>query len=551
MQDQLKSISTPDSLFHDGNPATGELGTVVTADWLNSMQSAVQSTQQELLAVINSNNGQKADPTRQDQLLQAMRNISWGGNNKPTTLAGYGIAIASQAEAEAGTDNVKAMTPLRVEQALNALGLSGYAKVITSGSLQAVRPNGLYHIDSNLVSGTPDKSNGMLLVNFLNDKWGSQVYWMWGGATYEQRLENGNWQPWVKLLKTGQQSTLADYGITDAASKTDLQKAVNDLVAGAPGALNTLQELAAALGNDANYAASITKQLSGKADKATTLSGYGISDAFPLRPPLGAGVDLNTVQDTGIFHQPRNANISTGQNYPAELAGMLMVYSSESMVYQIYLPYDGSNISWRVGYNKNWSIWKRSVDSTYVDTKAKTEADRGRDEAIKSTNKHFPGQLVPMFTSKPPAGLLICNGAAVSRDIYPDLFSAIGTTYGAGDGTKTFNLPNIPDGFAMLAANGTPVGAITQGEIKSHAHATNSSVDEAGGHLHGMNLTSQGGNSNPAGAVASAGYNWTGYNPSPMNIAGAHTHNITVNIQATGSPNNYASGMKVTICIAY
>ncbi|MEO2217323.1 hypothetical protein ABGV49_09685 [Chromobacterium vaccinii] len=278
MQNQLKPINSSDGQFQDGNPYTGALGTVVTSEWLNGVQSAVQSTQRELLKLLQDSK-QDPDSNRDDQLLQAIRNIAWGGNSKPTTLAGYGIVVASQAEAETGTDNSKAMTPLRVEQALNAAGLSGYAKNITSGSLQTVRPNGLYHVDSSLVSGTPDKSNGMLLTNFLSDKWGSQVYWMWGGATYEQRLENGNWQPWIKLLKNGQQSTLADYGITDGASKTDLQKAINDLVAGAPGALNTLQELAAALGNDQNFAATITNQLAGKAGKATTLAGYGISDA--------------------------------------------------------------------------------------------------------------------------------------------------------------------------------------------------------------------------------------------------------------------------------
>ncbi|MBX9296722.1 glycine-rich domain-containing protein [Chromobacterium vaccinii] len=278
MQNQLKPINSSDGQFQDGNPYTGALGTVVTSEWLNGVQSAVQSTQRELLKLLQDSK-QDPDSNRDDQLLQAVRNIAWGGNAKPATLAGYGISIASQAEAEAGTDNVKAMTPLRVEQALNAAGLSGYAKNIASGSLQTVRPNGLYHVDSSLVNGTPDKSNGMLLTNFLSDKWGSQVYWMWGGATYEQRLENGNWQPWVKLLKTGQQSTLADYGITDGASKTDLQTAVNNLVAGAPGALNTLQELAAALGNDQNFAATITNQLAGKAGKATTLAGYGIADA--------------------------------------------------------------------------------------------------------------------------------------------------------------------------------------------------------------------------------------------------------------------------------
>ncbi|QND82702.1 Phage tail fiber protein H [Chromobacterium vaccinii] len=79
--------------------------------------------------------------------------------------------------------------------------------------------------------------------------------------------------------KADKATTLAGYGITDGASKSDLKVAVDGIVSGAPGALNTLQELAAALGNDANYAASMTKMLAGKADKATTLAGYGIADA--------------------------------------------------------------------------------------------------------------------------------------------------------------------------------------------------------------------------------------------------------------------------------
>ncbi|WP_199154423.1 hypothetical protein [Chromobacterium sp. ASV23] len=82
--------------------------------------------------------------------------------------------------------------------------------------------------------------------------------------------------------KADKATTLAGYGITDGASKTDLKTAIDGVVAGAPGALNTLQELAAALGNDSNYAATITKQLSGKADRANTLAGYGIADAAAL-----------------------------------------------------------------------------------------------------------------------------------------------------------------------------------------------------------------------------------------------------------------------------
>ena len=41
-----------------------------------------------------------------------------------------------------------------------------------------------------------------------------------------------------------------------------------------------------------------------------------------------------------------------------------------------------------------------------------------------------------------PTGYLLCDGSAVSRTTYSDLFSAIGTTYGVGDGSSTFNLPN-------------------------------------------------------------------------------------------------------------
>lgn len=55
------------------------------------------------------------------------------------------------------------------------------------------------------------------------------------------------------------------------------------------------------------------------------------------------------------------------------------------------------------------------------------------------------GTILPFAGSKIPSGFLACNGAAVSRTTYAALYSAIGTTYGSGDGSTTFNLPNIED----------------------------------------------------------------------------------------------------------
>ena len=54
-----------------------------------------------------------------------------------------------------------------------------------------------------------------------------------------------------------------------------------------------------------------------------------------------------------------------------------------------------------------------------------------------------PGTIVPSAAASVPAGYLSCEGQAVSRTTYADLFAAIGTAYGAGDGSTTFGLPNL------------------------------------------------------------------------------------------------------------
>lgn len=56
--------------------------------------------------------------------------------------------------------------------------------------------------------------------------------------------------------------------------------------------------------------------------------------------------------------------------------------------------------------------------------------------------------------STAPAGYLLCDGSAVSRTTYSNLFAVIGTTYGVGNGTSTFNLPNLIDRFIQGSAMG-------------------------------------------------------------------------------------------------
>ena len=58
------------------------------------------------------------------------------------------------------------------------------------------------------------------------------------------------------------------------------------------------------------------------------------------------------------------------------------------------------------------------------------------------------GKGIRHFLSTVPDGFLSCDGSAVSRSTYGNLFAAIGTTYGAGDGSTTFNLPTAA-GFVI------------------------------------------------------------------------------------------------------
>jgi microcystin-dependent protein len=67
------------------------------------------------------------------------------------------------------------------------------------------------------------------------------------------------------------------------------------------------------------------------------------------------------------------------------------------------------------------------------------------------------GLILPFGGATPPAGWLACDGAAVSRTTYADLFATLSTNYGVGDGSTTFNLPDMRGEFIRGADNGRNV----------------------------------------------------------------------------------------------
>lgn len=125
------------------------------------------------------------------------------------------------------------------------------------------------------------------------------------------------------------------------------------------------------------------------------------------------------------------------------------------------------------------------------------------------------GSMLAFGGSAAPSGFLLCNGSAVSRVTYSALFTAIGTAYGSGDGSTTFNVPDLrglfirgtdngagrdPDAASRVAllaggATGDAVGSYEADALASHRHTVSISAVAAGGAA-GSGLVQTGGSTN-------------------------------------------------------
>ncbi|MFK3792298.1 phage tail protein [Pseudomonas piscis] len=406
-------------------------------------------------------------------------------------------------------------------------------------------------------------------------------------------------------------TTVAGYGITDAFTKPEttaaIQEAVAKLVASSPAALDTLKELADALGNDPNFSTTMTNALAGKAAKATTLAGYGITDAMKKfaggieaqavpssnnldsisssglnsfhastanRPPgstYGTVLHISYDQPTGNWTQ---FAVATGDNrawFRGCVNGALQawqeIWSSGSLnpgnlqqklgftpVQQGTGHGQGSNAV-KIGWSSDQSPrLKLTVDNTdlghfwtsadlnpadyikkgqilgpgespkfmsaAIGSIGGTSGDssglevRGNNNSAAVISFHRPGNfgahlgldtdnqlkfggwsvgavahtilhtgncdlagaVVHFPFSSPPAGFLRANGAAVSRSAYPGLFARIGTGYGAGDGSTTFNLPDWRGVFVRGLDEGRgldpgrTINSFQSDQLQGHAH---------------------------------------------------------------------------------
>lgn len=175
-----------------------------------------------------------------------------------------------------------------------------------------------------------------------------------------------------------------------------------------------------------------------------------------------------------------------------------------------------------------------------------------------------PGAMTPYAGSTAPTGWLLCDGSAVSRTVYANLFSAIGTLHGAGDGSSTFNLPDSKGRVlvgqgpnATVSTVGANDGLAAANRRPHHQHTAHThNVNDPGHrhdntHTHGVNVTDPG-HQHALTWSAGLGYNpyAGGGNIQETNDGGAPP-GLAVNSSTTGisvsvSPSTQQSGTTTT-----
>jgi hypothetical protein len=154
----------------------------------------------------------------------------------------------------------------------------------------------------------------------------------------------------------------------------------------------------------------------------------------------------------------------------------------------------------------------------------------------KASNMLLPaGAIMAFAMNGAPTGWLAANGSAVSRTTYANLFTAIGTTYGAGNGSTTFTLPDLRGYFVRGSgtnsdntASGT-FGVKQADQFQTHGHSASS--ESAGAHTHSVIQTTD----NNGGFDSGSGRVRYGGSGDTTGSAGAHSHTITVSSPNSGT----------------
>jgi len=191
------------------------------------------------------------------------------------------------------------------------------------------------------------------------------------------------------------------------------------------------------------------------------------------------------------------------------------------------------------------NVQAQLVSGTNIKT-VNSESLLGSGDIVISAGGVAVGTVIHVAQNTAPTGYLKANGALVNRTTYADLFAAIGTTFGAGNGSTTFALPDLRGEFIRGWDDGRGVdtgrafGSAQSGANAPHTHGAGTyAAASDGAHTHTVPLTGAGSGGSNARFVPDGVSN----TPTATSSGGAHTHSLSGSSASEGTearPRNVA-----------
>jgi microcystin-dependent protein len=319
--------------------------------------------------------------------------------------------------------------------------------------------------------------------------------------------------------------------LDDAKQYTDTK--IADLVNSAPAVLDTLNELAAALGDDPNFATTVSNRIGTAESRLTDLE---------ARPNI---TNLDAISDVEISLPVNNQALQyvSGVWQNKTLAEVALTNQYNDLTGKPNLSTVALSGLYTDLLNKP-NLSTVATSGSYNDLLDKPSLFSGAYEdltGVPTASAFIPAGILTAFAgSSAPDGWLICDGSEISRTVYADLFSAIGITYGSGDGSTSFNLPDLRSRTPI--GKGDTVNTIlgdSDGLSEANRSLTHNHGVTVPGHFHDMsgagstlatNIAHTHNNSSVSGTITIGSYDLS------------HSHGGTTGTESQGHTHSGSTG---------